>query len=172
MKASWLHRLDQMPLKFTSSSYIYLSSNLTSISMIVSFMSVPIKASSETQNSCLNYNRCSGNIYNWLDGEGYSLLDPSPSHCVFPFFFICTFLTDFILPYLVLEFFLHKSNLLHQLTSSLLVIGFPGGLDGKASARSAGDLGSIPGLERSPGEGNGNPLQCSCLENLLDGGAW
>ena len=50
--------------------------------------------------------------------------------------------------------------------------GFPGGLDGKASARDVGDLGSIPGLERSPGEGNGNPLQCSCLENPMDGEAW
>ena len=48
---------------------------------------------------------------------------------------------------------------------------FPGGSDGKASARSAGDVGSIPGLGRSPGEGNGNPLQYSCLENFMDGGA-
>jgi len=48
---------------------------------------------------------------------------------------------------------------------------FPGGLDGKVSARNAGDLGSIPGLERSPGEGDGNPLQYSCLENPMDGGA-
>ena len=44
--------------------------------------------------------------------------------------------------------------------------------DSKESACNAGDLGSIPGLERSPGEGNGNPLQCSCLENPMDGGAW
>ena len=43
--------------------------------------------------------------------------------------------------------------------------GFPGGSDGKASACSAGDLGLIPGLGRSPGEGNGNPLQYSYLEN-------
>ena len=42
----------------------------------------------------------------------------------------------------------------------------------KASARNAIDLGSIPGLGRSPGEGNGNPLQYSCLENPMDGGAW
>ena len=49
---------------------------------------------------------------------------------------------------------------------------FPGGLDGKASAYNAGDPGSIPGLGRSPGEGNSNPLQYSCLENPLDGGAW
>ena len=50
-------------------------------------------------------------------------------------------------------------------------VGFPGGLDGKASACNAGDLGSIPGLERSPGEGNGSPLQYSCLEDPMDGGA-
>ena len=42
---------------------------------------------------------------------------------------------------------------------------FPGGSDGKASAYNVGDLGSIPGSGRSPGEGNGNPLQYSCLEN-------
>ena len=43
---------------------------------------------------------------------------------------------------------------------------------GKASACNAGDLGSIPGSGRSPGDGNGNPLQHSCLENPMDGGAW
>ena len=48
----------------------------------------------------------------------------------------------------------------------------PGGLDGKASAHNVGDLGSIPGLGRSPGERNGNPLQYSCLENPMDGGGW
>ena len=46
--------------------------------------------------------------------------------------------------------------------------GFPGGSDGKASACNAGDPGLIPGLGRSPGEGNGNPLQYSCLENSMD----
>ena len=49
---------------------------------------------------------------------------------------------------------------------------FPGGSDGKASACNAGDPGSIPGLGRSPGEGNSSPLQYSCLENPMDGGAW
>ena len=49
--------------------------------------------------------------------------------------------------------------------------GFPGGSNGKESACSAGDLGSTPGSERSPGEGNGNPLQYSCLENSMDSGA-
>ena len=53
-----------------------------------------------------------------------------------------------------------------------LYLGLPGGSEGKASACTAGDLGSIPGLERSPGEGNGTPLQYSFLENSMDGGAW
>ena len=47
-----------------------------------------------------------------------------------------------------------------------------GGSEVKASAWNVGDLGSIPGSGRSPGEGNGNPLQYSCLENPMDGGAW
>ena len=49
---------------------------------------------------------------------------------------------------------------------------FPGGSDGKASVYNGGDLGSIPGSGRFPGEGNGNPLQYPCLENPMDGGAW
>ena len=49
---------------------------------------------------------------------------------------------------------------------------FPGGSDSKESTCKAGDPGSIPGPGRSPGEGNGNPLQYSCLENSLDRGAW
>ena len=51
-------------------------------------------------------------------------------------------------------------------------LGFPGGSEVKASACNVGDLGLIPGWGRSPGEGNGNPLQYSCLENPMDGGAW
>ena len=47
-----------------------------------------------------------------------------------------------------------------------------GGSEVKASAWNAGDPGSIPGLGRSPGEGNGNPLQYSCLKNPMEGGAW
>ena len=46
------------------------------------------------------------------------------------------------------------------------------GSDGKDSACNAGELDSIPGLGRSPGEGHGNPLQYSCLENFIDRGAW
>ena len=52
-----------------------------------------------------------------------------------------------------------------------LSIGFPGGSDGKESACNAGDPGSIPESGRLPGEGNGNPLQYSCLENIMDRGA-
>ena len=51
-------------------------------------------------------------------------------------------------------------------------LGFPHGSSGKESACNAGDLGSVPGSRRSPGEGNGNPLQYSCLENSMDRGAW
>ena len=49
---------------------------------------------------------------------------------------------------------------------------FPGGSEVKASVCNVGELGSIPGSGRSPGEGNGNPLQYSCLENPMDRGAW
>ena len=51
-------------------------------------------------------------------------------------------------------------------------MGFPGDSDRKESACSVGDLGSIPGLARSPEGGHGNPLQYSCLENSMDRGAW
>ena len=59
-------------------------------------------------------------------------------------------------------------------TVSLLWLtqGFAGGSDSKESACNMGDLGLIPGLGRSPGECNGNPLQYSCLENPMDGGVW
>ena len=53
----------------------------------------------------------------------------------------------------------------------LVCLGFPCSSVGKESACSAGDPGSIPGLGRSPGERNGNPLQYPCLENLMDRGA-
>ena len=52
------------------------------------------------------------------------------------------------------------------------ILIFPGGSEGKASACNAGDAGLIPGLGRSPGEGNGNPLQYCCLENPMVGEAW
>ena len=54
----------------------------------------------------------------------------------------------------------------------MLQMGFPGISDDKESAYNSGDLGSIPGLGRSPGEGNGTPLQDSCLEKPMSRGAW
>ena len=53
-----------------------------------------------------------------------------------------------------------------------MYMGFPGGSDDKESACNKGDLSLIPGSGRSPGEGNGNPLQYSCLGNRMDKGAW
>ena len=63
-------------------------------------------------------------------------------------------------------------NKLREVNGNIPIWGFPGGSDGKESACNAGDPGSIPGLRRSSGEGNGNPLQYSCLENPMDRGAW
>ena len=60
----------------------------------------------------------------------------------------------------------------HFLLQDIWLLSFPGGSEVKASACNVGDPGSIPGLERSPGEGNGNPPQYSCLENPMDRGAW
>ena len=54
----------------------------------------------------------------------------------------------------------------------ILYMVFPGGSDGKASVYNAGDLASVPGSGRFPGEGSGSSLQYSCLENPMDGGAW
>ena len=81
----------------------------------------------------------------------------------FLLFFISTYL-DYI--------FTSKIHITLLIISSSLLRDFPGGSDGKASVYNAGDLGSIPGLGRSPGEGNGNPLQYYCLENPMDRGAW
>ena len=63
----------------------------------------------------------------------------------------------------------------NEITSQKSLVFFPGGSVVKnppANAGDTGDMGSIPGLGRSPGRGNGNPLQYSCLGNLMDRGAW
>ena len=64
-----------------------------------------------------------------------------------------------------------KEKPLSSVQFSSAAQNFPGGSDGKVSVYNVGDLGSIPGLERFSGEGNGNPLQYSCLENSMDVGA-
>ena len=61
---------------------------------------------------------------------------------------------------------------LEPMGSQRVTQGFPGGSEVKVSACSVGNLGSIPGSGRSPGEGNGNPLQYSCLENPMDREVW
>ena len=72
-----------------------------------------------------------------------------------------------------LHYFYQSAGNLREIESSWLpMLGFPGGSEVKASACNVGNLGSIPGSGRSPGEGNGNPLQDSCPENPMDGGAW
>ena len=70
--------------------------------------------------------------------------------------------------------FMELQRVRHDSATELIYMlsGFPGGLEGEVSAYNAGDSGSIPGSGRSPGEGNGNPLQYSCLENSMDQGAW
>ena len=65
-----------------------------------------------------------------------------------------------------------KSKQIHLVLCLFINDLVPGGAEIKVSACNVGDLGSIPGSGRSPGEGNGNPLQYSCLENPMDGGAW
>ena len=65
-----------------------------------------------------------------------------------------------------------KSRDITLLTEVQTVRSFPDGSDAKKSACNVGNPGSISGLGRSLGEGNGNPLQYSCLENPLDSGAW
>ena len=63
-------------------------------------------------------------------------------------------------------------SLIYKLRILITIWGFPDGSDGKESACKAGDLGSIPGSARSPGEGNGYPLQYFCQENPMERGAW
>ena len=95
---------------------------------------------------------------------------PSPAICIHifnSFFFNTKHWVEF--PVLYSRF----SLVIYFILSFIYIyMGFPGGSDGKESACNAGDLGLIPRLGRSPGEGNGNPLQYSCLENPMDRGPW
>ena len=65
----------------------------------------------------------------------------------------------------LIQFLVGKIPWKRDRLSTPVFLGFPGGSEGKESTCNVGDLGSIPGLGRSPGGGHGNPLQCSCLEN-------
>ena len=66
----------------------------------------------------------------------------------------------------------YNSKVLLKLGAYMMCLGFPGGSDSKEYACNAGDSDLILGLGRSPGEGNGSPLQYSCLENPMDRGPW
>ena len=70
------------------------------------------------------------------------------------------------------DFTIHYNNNYQYFFIILLYWGFPGNSVVKNLPPNAGDMGSIPGLGRSPGKGNGKPLQYSCLGNLMDRGAW
>ena len=75
-------------------------------------------------------------------------------------------------PFFIQPGFLSSLEIFDVSTWILVFKGFPGGAEVKVSICNVGDLGSIPASGRSPGEGNCNPLQYSCLENPMDGGAW
>ena len=68
--------------------------------------------------------------------------------------------------------FASSSYMLYFWVILIYLLGFPSASEVKASACNVGDLGLIPGSGRSPGEGNGNPLEYSCLGNSMDGGTW
>ena len=102
----------------------------------------------------------------WNDHHNRSSYHLSP-HIIIDFFVMRTFknFKDLLLPT-----FKHALYI-YCVCVCVCVCSFPSGSDGKESTCNEGDLGSIPGSGRSPGEGNGNPLQYSCLENPMDGGA-
>ena len=99
--------------------------------------------------------------------------NPAENKCLFSLFAYYNPACARILMLSLTPDILRKSRIFCLITlRQLTVVGFPGSLDGKASAYNAGDLGSIPGSGRSPGDGSGNPLQYLCLENPMDQGAW
>ena len=72
----------------------------------------------------------------------------------------------------ILIYIIFYTILIHNINKLYFYFGLPCNSGDKESACSTGDLGSIPELGRSPGKGNGNPLQYPCLENFMDRGAW
>ena len=99
-----------------------------------------------------------------------------PPHTFSNLFYVCP-LANHVFPNF--SFCIPKIQLMIVIIKHLLPFGedyirpgFPGGTDGKESVCNVGDLGSIPGFGGFPGEGKSYPLQCSCLENPRDGGAW
>ena len=85
---------------------------------------------------------------------------------------ISSFLPSILIPFLSRTIFFCLPSCRSLPLFEKISLYFPGGSDSKVSAYNAGDLGSVPGSGRSPGEGNGKPLRYFCLENPMDGGAW
>ena len=107
----------------------------------------------------------------------YTVPFPVPHNCYFRSCY------SFLIPHFTLSFlnshfldlwfhFTEKTEFFHEIETPSCSFDFPGGSDGKASAYNVGDVGLIPGSGRFPGEGNGNPLQYSFLENPMDRGTW
>ena len=99
-------------------------------------------------------------------------LKSSKHYLTIPFGCLIFCFPNWIIVYIFKTKLLSALNYLDNCVNHILCKGFPGGSEVKASASNTGHLGSIPGSGRSPGEGNGNPLQYSCLENPMDRGAW
>ena len=107
--------------------------------------------------------------------EGWGSVGQSLSVLLYTFYLSCLTspmaLNVTCIVRLPLKFYCYREPI-SVLPLKYMRVGFPGGSEGKASAYNVGDPGSIPGSGRSPGEGNGNPLHYSCLENLMDWETW
>ena len=134
----------------------------------------------QTSVSCISYVSCIGRqiLYHWTTREGhksFNFCQVYRPQTVSPSSSLKKIINE-------IEHFLWLAQSVEHETPNLSfmglsltlgdVFGFPGGSDGKESACNAGNLDLIPGLRRSPREGNGYPLQYSCLENSMDRGAW
>ena len=155
------------------------------------------RVSSQPKDQNQDFCNCRQIHYNWATREDQSFLYPTPNRQLsisgITFFYDLLTLCDTVncsqqaplsmefprprlLKWVAISFSRESSwprdHLKPWSTNRHIYPYLPGGSDGKASVYNAGDQGSIPGLRRSPGEGNGNPLQYYCLENPMDRGAW
>ena len=127
--------------------------------------------------SSRNFPMCLCGLKKGTSVYSFLLYSAFPSSFLLSFLFF--FLSPFVLPSPLSSvcLSLKLNNIIYNISAHInpyaqyFIIWYPGGSDGKASAYNVGDPGSIPGSGRSPGEGNGNPLQYSCLENPMDRGA-
>ena len=90
----------------------------------------------------------------------------------FPIYDDVSLIINVVAVFIVFDSLKHSYFQMEGKNRATLVLGFPSGSDGKESCCNAGDLGLSPGSGKSPGKGNGNPHQYSCLENPMGRGAW